>query len=203
MDSIAAIKLNFRPTVGAENVKGVRFCRDLQHPETGEHQMQAPSNNDSTVQIHLLDSAQGHPLQTWQFDDQDRVTIGRAQENDIALSDQRVSRLHAELFYSEDGWKLVSRGRNGTQINGLLVAEYELCDETVFQLGPSGPSLCFSTVREVADFSATFVNPHSDGLEHLVIDQEQTADEVNQIIESAAFQELQKQARQLKSRTSE
>ena len=47
--------------------------------------------------IHLLDSAQGHPLQTWRFKNQDLITIGRNDGNDIVLSDPHVSRAHATI----------------------------------------------------------------------------------------------------------
>jgi Domain of unknown function (DUF1707)/FHA domain len=51
-------------------------------------------------------------------------TIGRTQECDLRIADMSVSRLHARLDRSEDGWLLSDlRSHNGTRVNGWLVRE--------------------------------------------------------------------------------
>ncbi len=51
-------------------------------------------------------------------------TIGRTQDCDLRISDMSVSRHHAQLTRSEDGWLLSDTGsHNGTRINGWLVRE--------------------------------------------------------------------------------
>jgi hypothetical protein len=53
-----------------------------------------------------------------------RFTIGRTRDCDLCLTDLSVSRLHAELVRSGDGWLLNALGsHNGTRLNGWLVRE--------------------------------------------------------------------------------
>ncbi len=49
-------------------------------------------------------------------------TIGRTQDCDLRIADLSVSRRHAQLSRSEDGWLLSDLGsHNGTRVNGWLV----------------------------------------------------------------------------------
>jgi class 3 adenylate cyclase/type II secretory pathway predicted ATPase ExeA len=68
-----------------------------------------------------------------------RITIGRRAANDIALSwDGEVSRHHAALERTEEGWALVDEGmsRNGSYINGRRVAGRNvLSDGDVLRFG--------------------------------------------------------------------
>jgi hypothetical protein len=51
-------------------------------------------------------------------------SIGRTQDCDLRISDLSVSRRHAQLDRSEDGWLLSDLGsHNGTRVNGWLVRE--------------------------------------------------------------------------------
>jgi hypothetical protein len=51
-------------------------------------------------------------------------TIGRTQDCDLRIADLSVSRRHAQLERSEDGWLLSDLGsHNGTRVNGWLVRE--------------------------------------------------------------------------------
>ncbi|MPZ71372.1 MAG: FHA domain-containing protein, partial [Actinobacteria bacterium] len=55
------------------------------------------------------------------------VTIGRMSSNDVVLSDQNVSRKHAELRHEGGRWMIVDLGStNGTSVNGTLAREHEL-----------------------------------------------------------------------------
>lgn len=50
--------------------------------------------------------------------------IGRTQDCDLRIGDLSVSRRHAQLDRSEDGWLLSDLGsHNGTRVNGWLVRE--------------------------------------------------------------------------------
>ncbi len=150
------------------------------------------------VTLHLLDSAQGRPIQTWHFTDRNRLTVGRAVENDVSLSDSHVSRLHVELCYEEGRWRLYSHGRNGTLVEGVPVTASELVDDLVFQLGSSGPSLHFVTTNAASSSTPTIEDIDFDALDFLVLDEQRTADEVKQIADGDAFQALQQQVRHLK-----
>ena len=52
-----------------------------------------------------------------------RIRIGRALENDIVLTDDRVSRLHASVVSTESGWQIEDVGsRTGLAINGAVIS---------------------------------------------------------------------------------
>ena len=55
-------------------------------------------------------------------------TIGRASTNKVVIRDERASRIHAELFFSNGEWRLRDlESRNGTLINGeSTIGDYEL-----------------------------------------------------------------------------
>jgi Nif-specific regulatory protein len=55
-------------------------------------------------------------------------TIGRASTNKVVIRDERASRIHAELFFSNGAWTLRDlESRNGTLINGeSTTGDYEL-----------------------------------------------------------------------------
>ncbi len=51
-------------------------------------------------------------------------SIGRTQDCDLRIADLSVSRHHAQLERSQDGWLLSDLGsHNGTRVNGWLVRE--------------------------------------------------------------------------------
>ncbi len=151
------------------------------------------------VTLHLLDSSLGHPIQSWTFDNRDQIKIGRATDNDITIPDSRVSRFHVELVHASGKWVLRSHGRNGTCVEGKQVSEMRVRDKTIFQLGPDGPSFRFATVREENSIMATIENVDPETFDFLEIDEDQTEQEVRQIVESDAFRALQERARQLRT----
>jgi putative peptide zinc metalloprotease protein len=54
----------------------------------------------------------------------ERLTIGRAESNDVVLPDAGVSRRHARLERARCGWMLSDdRSANGTQLNGQAIGE--------------------------------------------------------------------------------
>jgi phosphoserine phosphatase RsbU/P len=56
--------------------------------------------------------------------EKERVTIGRARENDLFLPDRWLSRHHAEIRHSMDGFYLFDLGsKNGTLVNRMPVRE--------------------------------------------------------------------------------
>lgn len=57
------------------------------------------------------------------------IIIGRLDTCDVMLNDPTVSRTHAEVRRSGDGFEVVDLGsRNGTRVNGQLVTRQELAD---------------------------------------------------------------------------
>ena len=151
-----------------------------------------------SVTLHLLDSTQGRPVQTWHFIDRERITIGRASDNDVSLTDVHVSRLHAELLYRDGQWWLHSHGRNGTVVEDAVIDSIALYDRAVFQLGSNGPTIQFVTVSLSISSMATLDDIVPQSLDFLRIDEQRKTEDVQQIAEGTAFQQLQKNLRQLK-----
>lgn len=55
------------------------------------------------------------------------TTVGRLTTCGISLTDSRVSRLHAEIIKTAEGYELVDKGStNGTQVNGETVTNHIL-----------------------------------------------------------------------------
>ncbi|HEY4231905.1 MAG TPA: FHA domain-containing protein [Lacipirellulaceae bacterium] len=151
------------------------------------------------VSLLLLDSAQGHPVQSWRFSDHSQITIGREQDNDVVIADPHVSRIHARLVAFEGSWTLISMGRHGVLVNDRLVADIELRPQTIFRLGPSGPSLRFETGTARPSYGETLENINPDTLSLLEVDEQRKQQEVEQIAGGALFEDLLEQSRRLRS----
>lgn len=147
------------------------------------------------ITLHLLDSSQGHPLQTWRITGRSTVTIGRNDDNDVVIGDPHVSRLHATLVYQEGRWTLISLGRHGTLIGDRVVSEASLNDHTVFRLGSNGPTLRFDTCEVPTGRTETLDNIDPEMLSMLGIDHERKQREVEQITENELFKQLLDQSR--------
>jgi pSer/pThr/pTyr-binding forkhead associated (FHA) protein len=158
-------------------------------------------NSSTSLTVHLVDSAKGHVVQTWRFQDCNRVVIGRAPECDIRLADKLVSRVHVEFTHdpTEDKWTLKSLGRNGTLVNGSLVTEIPTKDRMAFQLGPSGPRFQLLLTQEALTDWATVIGDNDMGiLELLHVDEKRKSEEVSRITEGDSFRLLLEKAKQLR-----
>jgi hypothetical protein len=68
----------------------------------------------------------------------DRLRIGRQPDNDMVLDDPLISRRHAELRRTPQGWQLVDlSSSNGTLVNGRQVSSVTLAPGDVIGLGHS------------------------------------------------------------------
>lgn len=155
----------------------------------------AMSSTHEGVTIHLLDSALGHSLQSWSFFDRHEISIGRADGNDVVISDPHVSRLHAKLVWQGRNWTLVSVGKHGTLVNDRVVAETQMGDATRFRLGASGPTLRFEQGVAERRHSETVDSVHPELIEMLEIDRLRQQAEANEIAGHSLFQELQEHVR--------
>src|SRR4051794_13297785 len=64
------------------------------------------------------------------------VTIGRAADAEVRLTDTSVSRRHAEVRRTGDGWTIVDLGStNGTRVNGAPVSDRRLQDGDTITVG--------------------------------------------------------------------
>jgi hypothetical protein len=66
------------------------------------------------------------------------ATIGRATECEVRLADTSVSRRHAEVRATADGWAVADLGStNGTKVNGAVITERKLKDGDTISVGDS------------------------------------------------------------------
>ena len=66
----------------------------------------------------------------------DSITIGRSPESTIFLDDVTVSRQHATLMFTEEGWVLSDSGSlNGTYVNRQLISAAVLSNNDDVQIG--------------------------------------------------------------------
>jgi serine/threonine protein kinase len=93
------------------------------------------------ITITLLHPLQSTPIQSWSFDQEARVSVGRSTDNHVVLYSAVVSRHHVELCYENSRWEVVSLGANGTYIEGQRITRSPLKDGMVFRLARSGPNL--------------------------------------------------------------
>lgn len=104
--------------------------------------------NDPVISISLLDPVNGQAIQTWEFDGASVIRIGRAETNDVVIRDTLVSRTHAELTRTDDGWSVTALGRNGIAISGrAITGAAPVGHGTVLRLANSGPYLEFRVGR--------------------------------------------------------
>ncbi len=73
-------------------------------------------------QTRLLASGESLAIQLAARDGSPQVTLGRAANNDVAIDDATLSRVHLVLERGAGGWTVRDGGsRNGTKVNGSAV----------------------------------------------------------------------------------
>jgi hypothetical protein len=79
----------------------------------------------------------------------DSFSIGRDEECEIQVRDSSVSRIHAEVYFSEGRWWIRDlNSANGTIVDGKKIDRLPLVRDTRIELGAEGPVLAFES-REV------------------------------------------------------
>jgi len=161
-----------------------------------------PNRLPEPVSLHLVNPDTGHPIQTWLFETERCVRIGRAEGNDVVIPDPSVSRFHAELQFNGTEWELVNLGRNGTLISSHSISRVRIDEQTLFRLGTGGPLLRFEHRSEALGglntITGTAAPPQS-----IQIDESQKESQVRAIVESDYFQHLQGISSKLRKRSSE
>lgn len=94
------------------------------------------------ITVSLLHPTQAVPTQSWTFDAESTVRIGRATDNDVVLYSAVVSRHHVELRQNKSGWRVVNISSNGTYgSDGQPLSKVVATDGMVFRLATSGPRI--------------------------------------------------------------
>ncbi|HIK04487.1 MAG TPA: protein kinase [Trichormus sp. M33_DOE_039] len=107
------------------------------------------------VTLTLLEPQQKTPLKQWCFENSAVIRIGRATDNHVVLTDSLVSRHHLEIRQvssAKNGvsWQVISKGTNGTFLDGVLVIQSSLPNNSLLQLAQGGPILQFQVQEETA-----------------------------------------------------
>ncbi len=94
------------------------------------------------ITLTLLHPLQSVAVQSWTFNDEPSVKIGRATNNEVVLYSAVVSRHHVEIRKSGvDQWEVINLGSNGTYIDGERVEQTKALDGMIFRLAKSGPKI--------------------------------------------------------------
>ncbi len=93
----------------------------------------------ATLKVRPADGAEGREILL----EQDQVTIGRGDDNAVALDDMAASRYHAEIIKTATGFLIKDLGSsNGTWVNRERIETHDLGDGDEIKIG--GTTLVFS-----------------------------------------------------------
>ncbi len=93
------------------------------------------------ITLTLLHPLQPVPVQSWTFEEEPKIRIGRSTSNEVVLYSAVVSRHHVEIRKVGQEWEVVNLGANGTYINGNRVNTTLAIDGMVIRLASSGPKI--------------------------------------------------------------
>lgn len=100
------------------------------------------------ITLTLLHPVQSTPVQSWTFDNESVIRIGRAVDNHVVLYSAVVSRYHVELRRTGSQWEVANLGTNGTYLDGKRINQSVLEDGGMLRLARSGPNLQVRVGRE-------------------------------------------------------
>jgi pSer/pThr/pTyr-binding forkhead associated (FHA) protein len=93
------------------------------------------------ITLTLLHPLQSVPVQSWPFETESLIRIGRSTDNEVILYSAVVSRHHVELRRNGSDWEIVSLGANGTYIDGKRITQVPVIDGMIIRLASSGPKI--------------------------------------------------------------
>lgn len=93
------------------------------------------------ITLTLLHPLQDIPVQSWSFEDDQAIRIGRATDNHVILYSAVVSRHHVEIRQINSTWEAINLGTNGTYLDGKRISQAPLENGAVIRLARSGPKI--------------------------------------------------------------
>jgi serine/threonine-protein kinase len=81
------------------------------------------------------------PVQSWTFEQEPVIRIGRSTNNHVILYSAVVSRHHVEIRKVDHGWEIVNLGANGTYLEGRRITQVPVQDGVIIRLARSGPNI--------------------------------------------------------------
>lgn len=103
------------------------------------------------ITLSLLHPLHKTPVQSWSFDQESVIRIGRSTDNNVVLYSAVVSRHHVEIHRTDTGWAVKSIGTNGTYLEGRRISEVPVEDGIVIRLARSGPNIQIHMSEEKRD----------------------------------------------------
>ncbi|TVQ07481.1 MAG: FHA domain-containing protein [Leptolyngbya sp. DLM2.Bin27] len=103
------------------------------------------------ITLSLLHPLHKTPVQSWAFEQESVVRIGRSTDNNVVLYSAVVSRHHVEIHRTKTGWSVKSIGTNGTYLEGRRIVEVPVEDGIVIRLARSGPNIQIHMSEEKRD----------------------------------------------------
>lgn len=96
----------------------------------------------SVIILTLLHPLQAVPVQSWTFEPEVVIRIGRSTDNEVILYSAVVSRHHVEIRPSAGShWEVVNLGANGTYMDGKRITKAPVFDGMIIRLASSGPQI--------------------------------------------------------------
>lgn len=108
----------------------------------------------NTLTLSLLHPTDKTPVQSWTFEKEPVVRIGRSVDNDVILYSAVVSRYHVELRQTPDGWEIHNIGTNGTFLAGQRIEKKAVQDGLVIRLARSGPNIQINMASQMKGMSS-------------------------------------------------
>ncbi|MEO0769297.1 MAG: FHA domain-containing protein [Cyanobacteria bacterium J06649_4] len=109
---------------------------------------------NNVITLSLLHPIDKTPVQSWSFEEEPVVRIGRSVNNDVVLYSAVVSRHHVELRQTEEGWMIHNTGTNGTYLAGQRIDSKLVQDGLVIRLARSGPNIQINVTRQSKGMSS-------------------------------------------------
>ncbi len=93
------------------------------------------------ITLNLLHPIESVPIQTWKFESESLIRIGRSGDNHVILYSSVVSRYHVELHRQPLCWEVMNIGANGTFVQEQQIDKERIHNGMVIRLAGTGPKL--------------------------------------------------------------
>jgi serine/threonine protein kinase len=106
---------------------------------------------------------QSIPVQSWNFEHESVIRIGRSTDNHVILYSAVVSRHHVEIRKADTGWEIVNLGANGTYLDGKRINQVPVVDGVIIRLARSGPNVQIHVSSTALDAARTLASEKTIG----------------------------------------
>jgi pSer/pThr/pTyr-binding forkhead associated (FHA) protein len=111
------------------------------------------------ITLTLVHPIPNLPAQSWTFETESVIRIGRSGDNHVILHSAVVSRHHVELRRRGCRWNLLNLSVNGTFSENQSITEAPVVDGMILRLAFSGPQLQIKMGKTLfKNLSQTFSN---------------------------------------------